>query len=454
LQADIYFKVFKNKILDQKIELCVLNSCATTKYSNLFPEADTNQISKPNPNQTAIDILLNYEFTNGFYYFDQDWKYSNFNLSKEYVVGLLHDSRYPNVYHLDISSPVNLQTSITLDKFQNYSLQLKFMQHVIEIPSTDIPKLLLISQDQVYVNPLYLLNQFQEAQVQLQSPQAVLEQRLEIQGSHYLPDIQALVTLLNTQLNQPSPARVIQVPKLFSIPSLSIKNPKYADFELQKHSFTTFRGSNANRIHNIQTAINQLETIYLEPNQEISFLQQVGKINYQTGYKDALIITSQGFDPQAGGGVCQVSSTVYLAALQAGLDILERHNHSKAVSYYAQDHDYGLDASIYPGVKDLRFINSFDFPVLFLSYYLDYQMHVLILAPKQLPSVELELLSKQVVHVEPRTIFQGEESSSPLVIQTYMPKMRTLWERTINQQKEEIVSNYLYQPEIIRYSNS
>ena len=90
-------------------------------------------------------------------------------------------------------------------------------------------------------------------------------------------------------------------------------------------------------------AIKKLQFIELMPNQEFSFLDSIGDISKETGYKDSLVITSEGFVNQAGGGVCQVSSTMYYAALHAGFPILERYNHSKAISYYAQAFDYGLD---------------------------------------------------------------------------------------------------------------
>ena len=136
---------------------------------------------------------------------------------------------------------------------------------------------------------------------------------------------------------------------------------------IQRSVLTSFYGSNFNRDYNIQNAIGKLRLITLKPNQEFSFLESIGDITKETGYKDSLVITKKGFVSQAGGGVCQVSSTIYYAALNAGFDILERYNHSKAISYYAQAFDYGLDATIYPGQKDLRFKNSL---ILISSYFL------------------------------------------------------------------------------------
>ena len=67
---------------------------------------------------------------------------------------------------------------------------------------------------------------------------------------------------------------------------------------------------------------------------------------------------AEGTIPEYGGGLCQVSSTFYRAALLAGLPITERAPHSYAVSYYAQVYGYGLDATIYPGVRDIKFFND------------------------------------------------------------------------------------------------
>ncbi len=121
---------------------------------------------------------------------------------------------------------------------------------------------------------------------------------------------------------------------------------------------TAFAGSPANRRHNIQVAANRYNGVLIAPGETFSFNDNLGEVDGKSGYKLELVIKSTGTVPEYGGGVCQVSSTLYKGALLAGLPIVERYPHSYAVSYYAQIDGYGLDSTIYPGVKDLKFAND------------------------------------------------------------------------------------------------
>ena len=119
-----------------------------------------------------------------------------------------------------------------------------------------------------------------------------------------------------------------------------------------------YKGSIVNRIHNLTLAANQLSGVIIKPGQEFSFNQQVGEVNAATGYKKAYIIRSGQTILDDGGGVCQVSTTLFRAALNAGLPITERHAHAYRVYYYEQDTKPGLDATVYAPSVDLKFIND------------------------------------------------------------------------------------------------
>jgi len=197
--------------------------------------------------------------------------------------------------------------------------------------------------------------------------------------------------------------------------------------------------------------------IRLKPKQEFSFLDSLGEIDFNTGYVSSLVITSQGFDSQPGGGVCQYSTATYLASLKAGFEIIQRSNHSKAISYYAQDHDYGLDASVYPGVKDLVVKNPFDFDVIIFNHYKDYQILSYIISTQKLPSVELLLNYKVINHLDVQEITIGENNNSKeaFKVQEYIPNIKTHWTRVIDgKNSDEIYSNYLPQPRVLDYSNN
>lgn len=118
---------------------------------------------------------------------------------------------------------------------------------------------------------------------------------------------------------------------------------------------SNFSGSSLARIHNIKTGSKTFDGIILKPGEEFSFNELIGPIEVSSGYQYELVVKNQKLIPEYGGGLCQVSTTIFRAAMTAGLPILERHPHSLPVRYYSPQ---GFDATIYPGVSDLRFKND------------------------------------------------------------------------------------------------
>ena len=118
---------------------------------------------------------------------------------------------------------------------------------------------------------------------------------------------------------------------------------------------SNFIGSHEARIHNIRMGATKLNGVMVKPGEEFSFNSILGKVDEDSGYKYELVIKNKEVIPEFGGGLCQVSTTVFRAAVLAGLPITERRPHSFPVKYY---NPQGFDATIYPGVSDLRFIND------------------------------------------------------------------------------------------------
>lgn len=128
--------------------------------------------------------------------------------------------------------------------------------------------------------------------------------------------------------------------------------------ELLGRGTSKFSGSISSRIHNIGVASSQLNGILIPPEQTISFNEHLGDVSSFTGYKQAYIIQDGKTILGDGGGVCQVSTTLFRAALDAGLPISERRAHSYRVSYYEQDSSPGIDATVYAPTTDLKFVNN------------------------------------------------------------------------------------------------
>lgn len=113
----------------------------------------------------------------------------------------------------------------------------------------------------------------------------------------------------------------------------------------------------ANRQHNVRITTKYAENVLLAPGEIYDFEEQVGPRTPERGYKTAPGIVGEGVLKNVyGGGICQVSTTLFNAALEAGLEILERHNHSLYIDHYPA----GRDATIAPPAKNLRFRNDTD----------------------------------------------------------------------------------------------
>lgn len=135
--------------------------------------------------------------------------------------------------------------------------------------------------------------------------------------------------------------------------------------ELIGSGYSQFAGSAAGRIHNIALAAGRLNGVLIKPGEIFSFNDTVGDISAATGYQSAYIIKEGHTVLGDGGGVCQVSTTLFRAALDAGLPIVERHAHAYRVHYYEEGgYKPGLDATVYDPTYDLKFKNDTPTPIL------------------------------------------------------------------------------------------
>lgn len=148
-----------------------------------------------------------------------------------------------------------------------------------------------------------------------------------------------------------------------NIDSLGIK-------ELIGEGVSYFPGSTSARLQNIRVGTAQFEGILIKPGQVFSFGEYLGEVGPAQGYAESKVILDGRQEFQYGGGLCQVSSTLFRAALYAGLPIVERVNHSFQVDYYTQPYGVpGVDATIYYPAVDMKFKNDTDKYILIQTAY-------------------------------------------------------------------------------------
>lgn len=134
--------------------------------------------------------------------------------------------------------------------------------------------------------------------------------------------------------------------------------------ELLGRGTSNFSGSPVNRRHNIDVGVETLNGILIKPGEDFSLVDALGEIDGTTGYLQELVIKGDRTIPEYGGGLCQIGSTTFRAALWAGLPITERRNHSFRVRYYEPA---GMDATIYDPAPDMRFLNDTGHHILFIA---------------------------------------------------------------------------------------
>lgn len=118
---------------------------------------------------------------------------------------------------------------------------------------------------------------------------------------------------------------------------------------------SNFKGSPKNRVFNITVATSRYNGVIIKPGEEFSFVSILGEVDGEHGYLPELVIKKDKTEAEFGGGICQVSTTAFRAAIYSGLEITARRNHAYPVSYY---NPQGMDATVYVPRPDLRFINN------------------------------------------------------------------------------------------------
>ncbi len=147
----------------------------------------------------------------------------------------------------------------------------------------------------------------------------------------------------------------------FAMPFYDLK-PK--EIVLRAQFYTSYESSTEERKHNIMLASKSLDNTFVDVGAEFSFNYTVGERTAKRGYKTSKIIVGGEFVDGVGGGVCQVSTTLYNAVLMAGLKIIEYHPHSLPVSYVAPS----FDAMVNSNTADLKFINNTHNPIIIRTY--------------------------------------------------------------------------------------
>jgi len=251
---------------------------------------------------------------------------------------------------------------------------------------------------------------------------------------------------------------ISNLPVIISDPKITTQNilTKLAITEKLGNYSTSLKNKEENTIYNIRLASDVINGILIKPQEIFSFNKYVGPGEKADGYKESTIIANGVFVNGYGGGICQVSSTLYNAVLLANLPIVERYNHS----VYGEATKYvplGQDAAIFYGFKDLKFKNNSNHTIVIFSKVFRDTIQVNIFGEDE-DEAEVKIISKDKKIIDYQIIREKDsnlEAGQEIVVQEGVPGYQIKTYRIIRKGGEEKIEflaedTYKSVPMIIR----
>ena len=200
------------------------------------------------------------------------------------------------------------------------------------------------------------------------------------------------------------------IPLKVTYPSISTSDIGFEAFPDQLSTFSTsFKSSNSNRSTNIMLAASKINGVVLMPGETFSFNGTVGKRTAEAGYKEAPAYLNGKTIMDYGGGICQVSSTLYNAVLYSNLEISQRVNHGYAPSYVKP----GLDATVSWGGPDFKFTNNRNYPIKLMTDTTNKILTVYIYGLKTDDDYTVKLEARYLSTIYYSTTYQKDSSLAP-----------------------------------------
>jgi len=208
-----------------------------------------------------------------------------------------------------------------------------------------------------------------DAQLKISSSTAIL----------FIPDkpgfeikTEKTIEQINSNILAKEPNEIINIIADKSLPKITLGETNDLGINvLISQGVSNFYGSSKNRIHNVKTGTATLNGVIIKPDEEFSFNFFINETGPEQGYLQEMVIKKNKTVLEYGGGLCQVSTTIFRAAIKAGLEITQRRPHAFPVGYY---NPQGFDATVYSPWTDLRFINNTPNHILIQSFASGYQL--------------------------------------------------------------------------------
>ncbi|MDO4793263.1 MAG: VanW family protein [Filifactor alocis] len=402
------------------------------KKDIVYDNVSVNQIPLEGLNkQQAKNLLLEREQykTITFLYEDKEYKYE----LKEFGYVMDYDSAVESAYAV-------ARTGNFFKDMQKL-IQLKFLGDGVDIPLSRQENLAALTEKVKEINSQNYLEP-RNATISIKNNYAI--QKEVVGRKVQLDEVEALIT----QALKPNEEVVVTLPVKKIVPKITEENLKRINGKIGQFS-TRFNASISGRVENIRVATKSIDSTVLLPGEEFSFNKITGDRGLADGYKEASVIINGKYEKGVAGGVCQVSTTLYNAALYAGLDITRRRPHSIPTGYV----DIGRDAAVVSGEFDLRFKNPYDYPIVLQGHvsgnhvvfqvYGDVNSHKAV----HLKSETVSRVPKKIIYKKDPTLPQGKQ----VVEEPGRDEIRSVTYMTINGETKIINRDrYPAKAEIVR----
>jgi len=356
MQVDI-----DNYLLEQQLQ---------SEFGAFESPAKNSQVEVEVTNEKKKEYLLTYSIEKNGQGFNYDLLVSSIeehleNFNNETIVATLE--KQTPVRNQEQAQAMQ-ESLVELYKIENLTLQYKDETYEIDWPT--LSQIIVIDQDENEEAIVKLSEQLlyghimsfsqtlnrepQDAKFQIQNNR-VTEFEASLNGQEV--DMEASYEKINQEfINE----KIIEVTVLVNETEPKVQTSEVNDLgitQLVGLGTSDFSGSPSNRRHNIGVGAAALNGILIAPGEEFKLMPYLGSIDASNGYLPELVIKGNETIPEYGGGLCQIGTTVFRVAVNTGLPITERRNHSYRVSYYEPA---GTDATIYSPRPDVRFVNDYD----------------------------------------------------------------------------------------------
>jgi len=266
-------------------------------------------------------------------------------------------------FSLDLATVLKL---IDLENSDTFLLSSQFGQKQFNVTNIQIGNETL-SDAKLLVNTQKATDYFNSIAPQIdrevKEPLFAFDPNSETKVTEFQPPIEGQKLQINAAIQKLSQAlltqhqTIIELPVEIVTPTNRLSN-ELGIKELVARGVSNYAGSIENRAFNVSHGAKKINGVLIPPGEVFSFNKTVGDITAATGFKQAYVIKSGRTVLDDGGGICQVSTTLFRAALNAGLPIVNRVAHAYRVTYYEQGFAPGLDATIFYPSTDFQFKND------------------------------------------------------------------------------------------------